>query len=114
MDRRHPGEPPAAGRLGGGAKALQPYLGGRDVLEPVTAELSVPTAALCEPVAHSPWSGPVWRRIVACPRLPGRLGGRCEQCFSLPKLVATELDGTLVRSDETVSDYSPDDHQEDP
>ena len=24
----------------------------------------------------------------------------------LPKLIATDLDGTLVRSDETVSDYS--------
>src|SRR5678816_4326264 len=26
--------------------------------------------------------------------------------YRLPKLVATDLDGTLVRSDETVSDYS--------
>jgi hydroxymethylpyrimidine pyrophosphatase-like HAD family hydrolase len=35
-----------------------------------------------------------------------RLASKTGEQFAMPKLVATDLDGTLVRSDETVSDYS--------
>ena len=86
-------------------KALQPFLGGRDVLEARSLTVNVHRPATR---SYSRW----WpdRCNVFLPPSAGVVTP--SEVLShgpepgLPKLIATDLDGTLVRSDDTVSAYT--------
>src|SRR6185295_16297107 len=74
---------------------------------------AVPRRARCSDagpllaVIRFSWSRRPRPRIVADPHPCGPAAKEGAMSLAgLPKLVATDLDGTLVRSDETVSDYS--------
>ncbi len=98
-----PGEPPAAGRLGAGAQsaAAVPRRTGRSRTPAVTL---IATGRLPEVIVAGSRGGVPFSFRPPRGRVPPRRFPWSSQ--ALPKLIATDLDGTLVRSDDTVSEYT--------
>ena len=118
-----PGEPPAAGRVGARTEGSSAVPGRPRRPHSLTLGTTSgkswpqpPPEATTSPKLCRSWVSSVRTEFFrdagggpACevrllPRTPGRRA--CKTRPGLPKLIATDLDGTLVRSDDTVSAYT--------